>query len=73
MSCSIWILIILITLFAIRKALWNRGEVTFAGKTVLITGASCGIGEALTKEISLLGAKKIIIAARRMNELERVK
>ena len=44
----------------------------FNGKTIWITGASSGIGEALTYEFSKLGAK-IIISARRTEELERVK
>jgi len=44
----------------------------FSSKTVWITGASSGIGEALTYEFSKLGAK-IIISARRIEELERVK
>lgn len=45
----------------------------FTGKTILVTGGSSGIGESLTKQFSLMGAKRIIIAARRLNELERVK
>jgi dehydrogenase/reductase SDR family member 7B len=44
----------------------------FTSKTIWITGASSGIGEALTYEFSKLGAK-IIISARRIEELERVK
>lgn len=44
----------------------------FNNKTVWITGASSGIGEALVYEFSKLGAK-IIISARRAEELERVK
>ncbi|MEM6806520.1 MAG: SDR family oxidoreductase [Bacteroidota bacterium] len=38
-----------------------------------ITGASSGIGEALVYEALKQGAKKIIISARRLKELERVK
>lgn len=45
----------------------------FNGKTVFITGGSSGIGEELCKRFVELGAKKVIIAARRLNELERVK
>jgi len=41
-------------------------------KVVWITGASSGIGEALVKEYSKLGAK-IILSARREKELQRVK
>lgn len=44
----------------------------FNNKTVWITGASSGIGEALTYQFANLGAK-LIISARRTNELERVK
>lgn len=42
-------------------------------KTVWITGASSGIGEALTYAFAAAGAGKIIISGRRENELERVK
>ena len=45
----------------------------FDGKTVFITGGSSGIGEELCKRFVELGAKKVIIAARRLAELERVK
>ena len=44
----------------------------FQGKTVWITGASSGIGEAIAKALSSSGAK-VIISARRTKELERVK
>lgn len=43
----------------------------FNNKTVWITGASSGIGEALTYELVRLGAK-VIISARRQHELQRV-
>lgn len=42
-----------------------------AGKYVLITGASSGIGEALAIEAAAKGAR-LILAARRMEELKRV-
>ena len=64
---------VVIALFVYRKLSWTMGTVDFTDKVVLITGASSGIGEALVKEMCTLGCKKIIIAARRMNELERVK
>ena len=38
-----------------------------------MTGASSGIGEELVKQLVTLGTKKLIIAARRVSELERVK
>lgn len=45
---------------------------TLEGKVVWVTGASSGIGEALTYELAKKGCK-LIISARRMEELERVK
>ncbi len=44
----------------------------FYNKTIWITGASSGIGEQLTYDLSKLGAK-LILSARRRGELERVK
>ena len=44
----------------------------FTGRTVFISGGSSGIGEALAKQIVKLGPKRVIIAARRESELERV-
>ena len=52
---------------------WKLCKLDYAGKIVFITGGSSGIGEALTKKLATLGCKKIIIAARRQNELDRVK
>ena len=69
--------IILIVLFCVYQAFhyfkWKSVEPNFSGKTILITGASSGIGECLALEFTTAGAKKLILAARRITELERVK
>jgi NADP-dependent 3-hydroxy acid dehydrogenase YdfG len=39
----------------------------------MITGASSGIGECLALKMAKAGAKKLIISARRVSELDRVK
>ena len=52
---------------------WKQCKLDYSGKTVFITGGSSGIGEAFAKRIIDLGAKKVIIAARRQTELDRVK
>lgn len=44
----------------------------FEGKTVWITGASSGIGEAMAYEFYMAGAQ-VILSARRKSELERVR
>lgn len=44
----------------------------FEGKTIWVTGASSGIGEALVYELASCGAK-LIISARRKEDLERVR
>lgn len=73
MICTILALALLIA-YLFRYYRWYYSTPTeFNGKSVLITGASSGIGEELTKQICRLGAKRIIIGARRVEELERVK
>ena len=52
---------------------WKTAKLSFAGKTVFITGGSSGIGEAITKRMIELGAQKVIIASRNVKEMERVK
>ena len=44
--------------------MWAARKVNYKDKTVLITGASSGIGEEMTKQVLDLGAKKVIIAGR---------
>jgi NADP-dependent 3-hydroxy acid dehydrogenase YdfG len=56
-----------------RKIIWDKCKPNFNGKIVFITGGSSGIGEQLCKTVIALGAEKVIIAARRLDELERVK
>jgi dehydrogenase/reductase SDR family protein 7 len=64
-----------ITLYWVLYEIYWRFFVnpTFEGKVVYVTGASSGIGEELAKRFVLLKAKKVIISARRREELERVK
>ena len=52
---------------------WWLCRPNYTGKVVFISGGSSGIGEALAKRMITLGAKKVIIAARREAELDRVK
>lgn len=72
-------MIVLILLFCVsmfyllRYIRWQHISPNYKGKSVFITGGSSGIGEALAKQFVKYGAKKVIIAARRLNELERVK
>jgi len=83
----LYTLAIMTFLFFLRKIKkWkSRKEMNFNGKVfflfrllinylkvIWLTGASSGIGEALTYKFSELGAK-LIISSRRLNELERVK
>lgn len=55
----------------IDKSAAGDGRDFFRGKTVWITGASSGIGEALAYACHSAGAR-VILSARRMSELERV-
>ena len=78
-----WMLTVILTTIGLaifllvvpRKVMWMyyARQVTYEGKTILITGASSGIGEEMTKQALDLGASKVIIAARRVSELKRVK
>lgn len=49
----------------------RRRRFPLTGKVVLVTGASSGIGEALSHELSRRGCR-VILAARRVDELKRV-
>ena len=44
---------------------------TLKNKTVIVTGASSGLGEATAREVSRLGAR-VVLAARRVERLERL-
>jgi FlaA1/EpsC-like NDP-sugar epimerase len=56
-----------------QKAKWTLSPLDFTGKVVFISGGSSGIGEQLAKDFINHGAAKVIIAARRTEELQRVK
>jgi len=67
-----WVFFGLFTSFLLFKLLYRKKtpspKVFWKGKSVILTGASDGIGAALALELSKLGAK-IVITARRFNEL----
>ena len=53
-----------------RSTFWRRRtSARFSGKTVLITGASSGIGAALAREFARQGAR-VILSARRLERIE---
>eukprot|EP00013_Stygamoeba_regulata_P021054 CAMPEP_0177653490 /NCGR_PEP_ID=MMETSP0447-20121125/13765_1 /TAXON_ID=0 /ORGANISM="Stygamoeba regulata, Strain BSH-02190019" /LENGTH=307 /DNA_ID=CAMNT_0019156953 /DNA_START=149 /DNA_END=1072 /DNA_ORIENTATION=- len=55
----------------IRKLMWRSVPWLAAGKLVVITGASAGIGKSLALEYARQGAR-LVLAARRENELRKV-
>lgn len=75
MSC-LYLLLVFACLVAYalrRQHKWKKCEPTFENKSVFISGGSSGIGECLCKQFIKLGARRVIIAARRLEELERVR
>ena len=74
MMLLLWVLIFAAIAYkAWQYFQWKTAELSFASKTVFITGGSSGIGEAMTKRLVQLGAKKVVIASRNVKEMERVK
>ena len=57
----------------LKKIRWDFAVPDVKDKVVFISGGSSGIGEEMAKQMVKLGAKKIIIASRRLEELERVR
>ena len=52
---------------------WRTVQLNFEGVCVFVSGGSSGIGEELAKQLIRYNARKVIIAARRIEELQRVK
>ena len=46
---------------------------SLSGKTIWVTGASSGIGEALAMQLSAIGGVRLVISARRVELLEKVR
>ncbi|XP_066141539.1 dehydrogenase/reductase SDR family protein 7-like [Euwallacea fornicatus] len=60
-------------MFKVFSAAWlKKGYNELAGKVVVITGASSGLGEALAHEFYKYGAQ-VVLCSRRRQELERVR
>jgi FlaA1/EpsC-like NDP-sugar epimerase len=76
MSLIIYVLIATVVLYHLRKFMRFKTvdlRGAFKDKVFFLTGGSSGIGEALTKELVKLGARKVVIASRNEQEMERVR
>lgn len=51
--------------FAWQKRSWAPLEVSLQGRTVVVTGATSGLGEAAARQIASLGARVVIVARSR--------
>ena len=67
------ITLLIIGVLIVQYLRFKFAKPDYTDKTIFISGGSSGIGEEMAKQMVILGAKKVIIAARRLNELERVK
>lgn len=71
-ACAFAVAVALLALPAAPPSRLSPAAAAFLrGRTVWVTGASGGIGEAITKEAAAAGAR-VIASARRLDELERV-
>ena len=74
MELLLWVIVLALLVYKSWQYFqWKTSKLSFAGKTIFITGGSSGIGEAMTKRLVELGAKRVVIASRNVKEMERVK
>ncbi len=78
MSGKLWygaIVALIFAVFVLNDDAWYAivGSPSVRGKTVLITGASMGIGAALVREYALKGASDIVMAARSVDKMEAIR
>ena len=66
---------IIAMLLSLHGDIWYiiSGEPSVKGKTVIVTGASQGIGSALVKEYALKGAGDIVMASRSVDKMEAIR